>query len=105
MKWLFVATMAFGGGFVMAASAPEVTVRSMMITAAAYSDLAPACKDNLCGMESHCSCHQVGGQRCWNTQADCTFDAKCCWTAGNCHGQGKDECAKKTIAARKKKPR
>lgn len=81
--------------------------------AIAEADPAPpakplACYDNLCGMDSYCSCHDAKGSgelaRCWSQREDCAVDLKCCqqWHAG-CAAQGTDQCSSQTSTERKKR--
>ena len=70
------------------------------------SPAALACYDNLCGMDSYCACHQVGGgTRCWSTRADCDVDRACCVSSGKCDGMKQDACTSKTSAERKQRDR
>lgn len=67
--------------------------------ALAYNDAPKLCVDNLCGMDSYCSCHDIGGERrCWSTEQDCSYDAACCTKSGACHGMRKDGCTDATVA-------
>lgn len=61
------------------------------------------CHDQLCGMDSYCSCHPTSnGMRCWSAQDDCEVDAVCCaGRPGYCDGLRMDDCADATVKARK----
>lgn len=65
-----------------------------------------ACYDDLCGMDSYCSCHdEPKGKRCWSQAADCEVDRECCDTrvGAACYAQGTDTCSQVTHEERVKR--
>lgn len=69
-------------------------------------DAGVACFDNLCGMDSWCSCHLAftpeyqGQARCYANTRQCEIDLKCC-TKTSCKGSPRrgDACTDVVIAA------
>ncbi len=64
------------------------------------------CFDNLCGMDSYCSCHEAGTERrCWSQPADCEVDRACCADTKSCKStpfRG-ETCGQRTSDERKKR--
>lgn len=110
--WMLLA-LACGGQHRAAPVSPppkDSTSEVAIATTSATADAAPApsdalgaCRDNLCGYDSYCSCSGPReNARCWTTAADCEVDAACCAARpGYCNGLRLDDCADATAKARK----
>jgi hypothetical protein len=98
MRDLLIFLTVFSGVTVLAAPADGAADAGVDASAPA------ACRDNLCGGDSYCSCHEVGtGRRCWTTEADCNVDRTCCIASGQCNGMVNDACTAKVRAERAKR--